>query len=197
MSKSVLGLTDSPQNCRFHFYWPHEAGEDGIDQHEEHERIFAAQAEDYGIRNGYSTLKASEFRRAFRIFWDKREKSFCQQCEPLLLPDINPESDRCHCTFYNHFVGERWLCLPCFFKEEVDAEQQVVDRIMHYDAAEGTYLRVSQTRQDGCPRSCHQLMFLCRSPRAIAANQQRTTRSRYAGCAKAQQAGMVGASKAP
>ena len=58
-----------------------------------------------------------EGRKAFDMFWNYRRRTFCDAHEPLII-GLDNKFQTCRCEFYNHFVGSRWLCLPCFFVEE-------------------------------------------------------------------------------
>lgn len=65
-------------------------------------------------------LSTIQGRKAMDIFWERRERQFCLACHPMIYPDGN-DYDLCDCILFNHFVGKRWLCIPCFLNEEVEA----------------------------------------------------------------------------
>ena len=61
-----------------------------------------------------------------------RTRLYCEDCHPLTMPGIN-EFQVCKCEFYDFFVGERWLRLPCFFVEEANVHEERNCRIYAYD----------------------------------------------------------------
>lgn len=93
-----------------------EFGEDVEDEGRERQDYDGQPLPDLSIESG----------KAFDMFWNHRRQKFCDKCEPLIVPHEN-EFGACRCDFYEHFVGSRWLCLPCFFVEETKA-YQVIDR---------------------------------------------------------------------
>ena len=111
--------------------------------------------QDEGIeRFGWKNRDLSiESGKAFDMFWRYRRRTFCDACEPLIL-GLESELHTCHCEFYNHFVGGRWLCITCFFVEEaktymikqreIVAFQPGATSVLH----RGGYVGVSP------PRSC-------------------------------------------
>jgi hypothetical protein len=80
---------------------------------------FSETVQDEGMeRLGWKNPDLSiESGKAFDMFWNYRRRTFCDACEPLII-GLERRSQICHCEFYDHFVGGRWLCLPCFFVEE-------------------------------------------------------------------------------
>lgn len=76
--------------------------------------------------------------RAAHLAGEPRERRFCTDCRPTFagpdLPDeadfeevldfvydIEMADDWCMCSLTTHFIEERWLCIPCFFKREAEA----------------------------------------------------------------------------
>ncbi|KAK5137416.1 hypothetical protein LTR08_008994 [Meristemomyces frigidus] len=109
-------------NCRFHFY---------SDWSKELEREVAGDDWRDGMKHCFDNQCSVTSRRAFDIFAEQRRQFFCEDCHPLWTPLTN-EYQRCRCDFYDHFVGKRWLCLPCFFVEETKAAKVKVSRTVAY-----------------------------------------------------------------
>lgn len=103
-------------------YRCHEPKGDDIDDEEYYymEKELAEDIIEEEMLINKTALSTIQGRKAIDIFWFHRERELCLSCHPLLLPERN-EYDICRCTFFDHFVGERWLCIPCFLTEEVKA----------------------------------------------------------------------------
>ena len=87
-------------------------------------------------------------RRAIQMFLRLRTV-ICAECK-------SSESDTtiCRCDPFDLYVGERWLCLHCFFQEEAKSYETknfiIVSEDLHRDCqAEG------QRSQCGLPVVCH------------------------------------------
>ena len=123
------------------------------------EREWASDVEDQGMdrlspSGGKLPDLCIESGKAFDVFWNHRRRTFCDPCEPLIL-GLDDQSHVCHCKFYKHFVGGRWLCLPCFFLEEAKAYQTTERKIIAYDPESpearhrGAYVKVSWLLRSG------------------------------------------------
>ncbi|KAK4547299.1 hypothetical protein LTR36_000954 [Oleoguttula mirabilis] len=110
--------------CRFHFYY------DIMSEHIE--RILVNTDEDNFIGTEVARSAPISLKKAFWIFWEQRRQTFCESCHPFVIPDTNIYQ-RCHCTLFDHFVGHRWLCLPCFFLEETRAAHVKYWRVCGYE----------------------------------------------------------------
>jgi hypothetical protein len=65
----------------------------------------------------HSRHPSVELRKAWDIFNHKRFSgmwSVCDECYDM----IDELSLGCSCEIFNHFVGQRWLCIPCLLVEE-------------------------------------------------------------------------------
>lgn len=175
----------SGQNCRFHISYQQEVINCG-------EREFAFVVEDEGIElKTPSGSKLPDFSiesgKAFDIFWNHRRRTFCDPCEPLIL-GLDEEEHICRCGLFDHFVGHRWLCLPCFFLEEASA-YRIRERkfIIAYELGSSmTSNRVAYIEVCSLIRSehvldadLHRLMFV------TAVSWRDQNRSRFAGFAMA------------
>lgn len=103
-------------------YCKHDAGsyspddEEWLDLESDYWRAAIVHSEPEGERS-YSEdhLPAIEFGRAWEIFYRRRSLYSCRDCEPLVTKF---EAEWCDCTFFEHFVEERWVCIPCLLVEE-------------------------------------------------------------------------------
>lgn len=67
--------------------------------------------------------------RAWYIFQKLRMLYSCRNCQPLLKADDNRDYhwylefpvNVCTCDIQHHFLMKRWLCIPCFLREEAKA----------------------------------------------------------------------------
>jgi hypothetical protein len=127
------------QHCRFHFaYCPDgydrawsdidpdemdsETGEYPI--HRDWEDIESCYTFEY---EDCSETPAIELRKAEAVFKESRWTPTCEGCEGTFTATSQGEevSGRCRCDMWAHFVGKRWLCIPCFFVEETKAYEDV------------------------------------------------------------------------
>lgn len=97
------------------------------------EEKFAEEVEDEGegLRNGKLPKYSIESGKASAMFWVHSATMFCESCEPVQIM----LAGCCSCSLYHHFVGDRWLCLPCFFMEEGKAYER--DKYKTFDYVPG------------------------------------------------------------
>jgi hypothetical protein len=155
------------QNCRFHcFYIPADRFSDlsDYDPIEDEElgggptylddMMEAEYVEDFALGQALAetsdhgddfrepsdeSYSAVELHKAWDIFNNNRIVSKCNDCESL-LPD--PTADKCSCDMWSHFVGKRWLCIPCLLVEET----QAYDEIQWKAGADGRLVRSNLTK---------------------------------------------------
>lgn len=109
------------QNCRFHFVYRCEEEADAVGGrwYSDFEKSVVDHLQRKMIPNP-TALSTIQGRKAMDIFWHHRARQFCFACHPLIFPHGN-DYDICRCELFNHFIGKRWLCIPCFLSEEVTA----------------------------------------------------------------------------
>jgi hypothetical protein len=73
-----------------------------------------------------SLFPAVELRKAWDIFHHRRFLGKCRDCKAQLPDDpVLQTGDGCKCEMWSHFVGLRWLCIPCLLVEETKAYEGV------------------------------------------------------------------------
>lgn len=80
--------------------------------------------------------------RAFELLGLLNHVGWCKDCHPLIMPPLN-KYQLCSCDAYERYVGERWLCIPWFFDEEVKtltARSLVCDRRVFGGKVEHVFL---------------------------------------------------------
>lgn len=82
-----------------------------------------------------------QFKRAFDLFFNYSNLRFCADCELLVAPGVN-DYQICRCDLYDHFVGDRWLCIPCFFAEETKAYSRF-NKIVEWSKSTQQWFHVS------------------------------------------------------
>ncbi|KXT17776.1 hypothetical protein AC579_3618 [Pseudocercospora musae] len=112
-------------------------------EHQLTEDILETGRENY-LEYGQISHHNIEARKACDIWW-KRLKQYCLACHPY------------EGGFYEHFVGDRWLCLPCFFMEETKAMEEykmaVAEHHPHIGGPRGHYERIVLCR---CGERAHE-----------------------------------------
>lgn len=88
-----------------------------------------------------------EAQRSLQI-WMGRVVKVCKDCQPAETE--GEEATYCTCSMYKHFVAERWLCLPCYLKEEVEAAEveEARTRVVRFD-------RGATKHEDAYVKVCH------------------------------------------
>lgn len=73
--------------------------------------------------------------RAAHLAGEPREQRFCSDCTPHLCDEEGPVTESildiiyansdymswCLCSLADKFIDDRWLCIPCFIKQEAKA----------------------------------------------------------------------------
>jgi hypothetical protein len=137
----VRSLTDAyaMQHCRFHFaYYPDGYDRDWSDidpdemdsetgelpTHRDWDEIESCYTFEY---EDYSKTPAIELCKAEAVFKGSRWMPTCEGCEETFTASSQGKEvgGRCRCDMWAHFVGKRWLCIPCFFVEETKAYEDV------------------------------------------------------------------------
>jgi len=121
-------IPDWHQNCRFHFIYSSVENPDYPNTLLEIDYVCEVDFE--GLPNVKDTIPTQ---RAYDLFYDYGDRLYCEDCHPLIAPETN-DFQVCGCKPYEHFVSNRWLCLPCFFVEESKAYSRfdcVVEYVGH------------------------------------------------------------------
>ncbi|KAK6006273.1 hypothetical protein QM012_006683 [Aureobasidium pullulans] len=139
--------------CRYHITYMNDSPccKDDPLHWESHEADFAADLEDISACHGncghcphfHSGNFPVESIRAAHLAGEPRERRYCSECKPHLcdeqgvpLPDSifdiisghDEDSEWCFCTLADKFIEDRWLCIPCFIKQEAEAYSRRVKR---------------------------------------------------------------------
>jgi hypothetical protein len=124
------------QNCRFHYAYHPEGIErewsdiepDEMDSetgehptHRDWDEVECCYT--YEMEENYGPDPPIELRKARAVFNQSRWIQMCEGCEETFTAIY--EDGPCKCDMWSHFVGRRWLCIPCFFVEETEAYKGV------------------------------------------------------------------------
>ncbi|KAI4754697.1 hypothetical protein E4T52_13139 [Aureobasidium sp. EXF-3400] len=103
--------------------------------------------------------------RAAHLAGEPREQRFCSDCKPHLCDEEGPVTESildiiyansdymswCLCSLADKFIDDRWLCIPCFIKQEAKA----------YSRRFKTKVFTWETNEDGSRKLVGTVKHLC------------------------------------
>ncbi|KAG9630960.1 hypothetical protein KCU95_g13851, partial [Aureobasidium melanogenum] len=142
--------------CRYHVNYMSKSPccRDDPSHWESHEADFAEALEDMSDCHGHCS-NCPEFHsgnfpiesiRAALLAGKPRERRYCSDCKPHLcdeagvpildaifdiISEHDDNSEWCFCSAADKFIGDHWLCIRCFIKQEAEAYSRRLKRVVY------------------------------------------------------------------